>query len=286
MKDDFKPIWHVVASSVTKQAPPKKGSLTRKKPLTAKTGLTTRKPLESKSTLTTRKPLTSKSQLSRETPLESRSPLSAQAVVPKIHRPQKRIAHAPSRPRSPDRNPAFLEYVRQQPCDFCGTGMGVEAHHYGKHGMATKCSDYEAVPLCHDHHVEGWHRHGTLPGKAREDWLSRWAGQSALLRVEFEALPDAAKPQPIPRSEQFAQHWREAFHLAFDDVPLEFEPDGPGVSPAYSSAVSSWLWKHVWPLIADRDEWTPVVLWHNGQLYLQAEHAAGGLLDVDDLVRE
>jgi len=120
------------------------------------------------------------------------------------------------------------------------------------------------------------HRSSHARRSALRPWFPRSTGPKS-----------ASRTRPVARVRPIATRstcGREAFHLAFDDVPLEFEPDGPGVSPAYSSAVSSWLWKHVWPLIADRDEWTPVVLWHNGQLYLQAEHAAGGLLDVDELV--
>ncbi|HEX3138774.1 MAG TPA: hypothetical protein VHQ87_01895, partial [Rhizobacter sp.] len=76
----------------------------------------------------------------------------------------------------------------------CETTSRVEAHHWGKHGMASKCSDYEAVPLCHEHHVEGWHRHGSLPGREREEWLERWRERSLELRAAFEALKPAERP--------------------------------------------------------------------------------------------
>lgn len=56
--------------------------------------------------------------------------------------------------RTPARSPAYLAYIRRQPCATCGGGP-CEAHHLkirGTVAMGRKVSDYQAVPLCRDCH--------------------------------------------------------------------------------------------------------------------------------------
>jgi len=49
----------------------------------------------------------------------------------------------------------YLAWIRKQPCICCGTRRYVEAAHVGMRGLGMKCSDYEALPLCPAHHVQG-----------------------------------------------------------------------------------------------------------------------------------
>lgn len=51
------------------------------------------------------------------------------------------------------RDPGYLAYVRTFPCVSCGKD-GAEAHHAGRKYMGLKPSDYTAIPLCHDCHME------------------------------------------------------------------------------------------------------------------------------------
>ena len=49
----------------------------------------------------------------------------------------------------------YLEWMRLQACivtEPCS--VLVVAHHISAGGMGTKCSDYETVPLCNEHHRE------------------------------------------------------------------------------------------------------------------------------------
>jgi hypothetical protein len=52
-------------------------------------------------------------------------------------------------------DPAYLAWVRQQPCSVCGR-WGSEAHHTGRHGVGQRAHDHTAVPLCHACHM-AWH---------------------------------------------------------------------------------------------------------------------------------
>jgi hypothetical protein len=60
-----------------------------------------------------------------------------------------------------ERDEQHLDFIRQQPCCICGDNTTVEAHHPrvgtingDNPGMAQKCSDKWALPLCGRHHRE------------------------------------------------------------------------------------------------------------------------------------
>ena len=72
-----------------------------------------------------------------------------------------RRAKAPPRVRArprrgPDRDPAYLQWIRSLPCAICGAnGARSEAAHtsvLGPRGLSQKSSDYSAIPLCYGHH--------------------------------------------------------------------------------------------------------------------------------------
>ena len=52
-----------------------------------------------------------------------------------------------------ERNRKYLDWICTLPCTVCGGRA--EPHHEGEEGnggMGMKCSDYDTVPLCRDHH--------------------------------------------------------------------------------------------------------------------------------------
>lgn len=62
---------------------------------------------------------------------------------------------------APPRDPAYLAWIRLQPCASCYPGdqrTSSEAHHEiqirGQGGMGRKKPDAWAVPLCRQHHAE------------------------------------------------------------------------------------------------------------------------------------
>ncbi len=57
--------------------------------------------------------------------------------------------------RKPVRNPAYLKFIRSQPCCACGQNWGIEAAHSGCHGMGQKSSDLSCIPLCLKDHQTG-----------------------------------------------------------------------------------------------------------------------------------
>ena len=54
----------------------------------------------------------------------------------------------------PARNDSYKRWLRKWPCIVCKARFGIEAAHTGPHGMNTKASDYNCIPLCHKHHQE------------------------------------------------------------------------------------------------------------------------------------
>ena len=84
--------------------------------------------------------------------------------------------------RGPERDPAYLEFVRTQPCAARSAAVGwecrgpIHAHHAGARGLGQKCPDREAIPLCSRHHQE-WH-----------DGNGRFVGMGKAARRVFAAI--------------------------------------------------------------------------------------------------
>jgi hypothetical protein len=64
----------------------------------------------------------------------------------------------------PARSPKYLYWIRRQPCTVCQRPDSIDAHHTESGGIATKGSDYSAIPLCvfchrklHDNHGKSGH---------------------------------------------------------------------------------------------------------------------------------
>lgn len=51
-------------------------------------------------------------------------------------------------------NELYLQFIRKQPCCVCGSRKGIEAAHFGPHGLSIKAPDKDALPLCHLHHKD------------------------------------------------------------------------------------------------------------------------------------
>lgn len=68
-------------------------------------------------------------------------------------------------------DPKHLEFIRRLPCCICGYEP-VEAHHLkfgtGERGMGMRSTDKWAVPLCHEHHINGVERFGS---KMEASWF-------------------------------------------------------------------------------------------------------------------
>jgi hypothetical protein len=63
-------------------------------------------------------------------------------------------------------NPAYLQYIREQPCAFCGAAAPSDPHHWNGRGPRDeKRNDYETIPACRLCH-ERFHSWG--PGKLFE----------------------------------------------------------------------------------------------------------------------
>jgi hypothetical protein len=49
----------------------------------------------------------------------------------------------------PIRDPWYKRFIRRLPCLCCGRAWGIEAAHFGPHGVGQKASDLHTLPLCH-----------------------------------------------------------------------------------------------------------------------------------------
>lgn len=53
------------------------------------------------------------------------------------------------------RDAKYLSFIRKLCCVVCGSYRGVEAAHFGAHGMGQKASDLDTLPLCYKCHRTG-----------------------------------------------------------------------------------------------------------------------------------
>ena len=85
--------------------------------------------------------------LDKQTDPERKPPVKAKRATPR---------------RGPERNPAYLAWIRTLPCTACKREGQNEAAHTGTDGgMSQKASDYSCIPLCADCHTrraDSYHR--------------------------------------------------------------------------------------------------------------------------------
>jgi hypothetical protein len=65
--------------------------------------------------------------------------------------------------RGPERDVAYLAWIRTKPCEVCKCEGRSEAAHTGDHGLGQKAPDLNAIPLCATCHRIGsqsYHRLG------------------------------------------------------------------------------------------------------------------------------
>lgn len=86
--------------------------------------------------------------------------------------------------RGPVIDPAFLKFVRTQPCSVPGCKPGfkagpIEAAHVGSRGIGQKCSDRDVIPLCARlHHQVGPKSHHTL---GKSFWQAHGLNRATLI---------------------------------------------------------------------------------------------------------
>lgn len=83
---------------------------------------------------------------------------------------------APIAKDAPPRVPAYLAWIRKQPCAWCGAAPPSEASHHPEPGhgrTAVKTSDYRVIPLCPPCHREQWGARRTL-GRMSPEQTSAW----------------------------------------------------------------------------------------------------------------
>lgn len=83
--------------------------------------------------------------------------------------------------RPPLRSPAYLAFVREQPCCVCRAPAPSDPHHFGPRGIGQKTDDRRTAPLCADCH-RCFHDTGSLPG------LSRVEAECVLYRAQVDLL--------------------------------------------------------------------------------------------------
>jgi hypothetical protein len=59
------------------------------------------------------------------------------------------------KPVKPERDAAYLRFVRSHQCVVCSCWQGIEAAHTGPKGLGQKSADRSVVPLCRKHHQAG-----------------------------------------------------------------------------------------------------------------------------------
>lgn len=75
----------------------------------------------------------------------------------------------------PERDPDYLNYIREQPCILCGVQHRSEAHHakVGQNiAVAMKTEDFRAIPLCHNCHLGIAHQEGNASLESRLGFIT------------------------------------------------------------------------------------------------------------------
>lgn len=73
----------------------------------------------------------------------------------------------------PARDEAYLKRVRRLPCAVCPRIALVAHHSTVGRGMGQKASDYDTMPLCHEHHDDFHRATGLFAGwdrQRRREW--------------------------------------------------------------------------------------------------------------------
>lgn len=91
--------------------------------------------------------------------------------------PVRRVRPGPPR-RGLVIDDAYRAFIRRQPCICCGSRKYIECAHVGLRGMGQKCSDYDTLPLCSWHHVQGPESHHVL---GRRFWIVWGLDRHALI---------------------------------------------------------------------------------------------------------
>jgi hypothetical protein len=84
---------------------------------------------------------------------------------------------------------AYRAFIRRQACICCGSQKWIECAHVGPRGLGQKCSDYETLPLCPAHHLQGPQSHHVLGKRFWIIWrLDRFAliGRFNRMYEDFE----------------------------------------------------------------------------------------------------
>lgn len=128
--------------------------------------------------------------LLRRTPLRAKTALKGGASLERRTqlRATKPIAQRSKKARrGPPRDPAYLRWIRSNPCCVCGKTKGVIAHHMvegdgdDRRGLSQKVSDYKTLPFCEAPDVAGSH-HKQFHRRLRD-----FAGWSNERRREFQS---------------------------------------------------------------------------------------------------
>lgn len=87
----------------------------------------------------------------------------------------------------PLRDKEYLEYIRKQPCLWCGIANKSEAHHLrinNNSGVAIKPSDVYCVPLCRKHHIE-YHAKGSEKFYKECDWITKYVDIATFCMLNY-----------------------------------------------------------------------------------------------------
>lgn len=90
------------------------------------------------------------------------------------------------------RDEAYLDWLRTQPCAFCGRPAPSEPSHHGRHGIALKPSDYLALPSCRPcharHHSKLSSPHQRYDAMTRDERRDAYAELAAKHRKRYLRL--------------------------------------------------------------------------------------------------
>ncbi len=98
----------------------------------------------------------------------------------------------------PGKNPAYVRFVRSQPCCVSGRNWSIEAAHTGPHALGRKADDLSCIPLHRDFHTRKPLSYHVL-GRVRFEQAHGISIERTIRYLQALAISNGISLQPLKR---------------------------------------------------------------------------------------
>ena len=98
----------------------------------------------------------------------------------------------------PGRNPAYVRWIRSQPCSVSGRNWNIEAAHTGPHALGRKADDLSCIPLHRDFHTRKPFSYHVL-GRGRFEEVHGISVEQTIQYLQALAIANGISLEPLKR---------------------------------------------------------------------------------------